>query len=227
MKLYNSTNKLNKYIKTFTSMILFALSLVFTDQVVATPITGLYYTSSSSSWVGHGETVIITPSDGFNFNVFRNFDHGPSFWITDYFTNPDFWSTRSWALDFAAPLGRLLQVGQYLNATRFGFQSLDVPGLSFTGNGRGDNQNTGYFDVLEISYGTGGEFSSFAADFTQFDENNTNWWNRGSIRFNSSIPLISVPEPHSLALFAIGFIGLIGSLTLRSKRHAANSAPLI
>lgn len=30
----------------------------------AAPFTGLYYTSSPTSWVGHGETVTVTPRMG-------------------------------------------------------------------------------------------------------------------------------------------------------------------
>lgn len=211
---------MNKETKTLFSLILFAWVLVSANQVVAAPITGLYYTSSPTSWVGHGETVVIDPSDGFDFFVSRNFDQGVSFAINDFASNPDFWSTRWWYLDFTAPFNQLLQPGHYANATRFPFQDVDDPGLDFSGNGRGNNRLSGFFDVLEVSYGAKSEVLAFAANFTQFDENRSDWWNRGSIRFNSSISLLSVPEPHSLALFTIGAIILFGTLTLRAMGRA-------
>lgn len=213
---------MTKQNKTFFSLILFACALVFDSQVAAAPVTGLYYTSSATSWVGNGETISVGPSDGFNFSVNRNFDQGISFAINDFATNPNFSSTRWWYLDFAAPFNQTLQTGHYSNATRFPFQQFDTPGLTFSGNGRGDNQLSGFFDVLEISYGAGGDVLSFAANFTQFDENITDWWNRGSVRFNSNIALLAVPEPHSLALFAMGGMILIGALALRSKGRPVN-----
>ncbi len=198
---------------------LLALLTIFlgsSGQGLATPITGLYYESSPQSWVGGGATVLVTPSNNFDFIAYRNFDSGVSFAVNDFSTNPDFWSTRWWYLDFSAPFDQLLQVGHYSNATRFPFQDFNDPGLDFSGNGRGNNQLSGYFDVQEVSYSPNGQVLSFAADFTQFDENFESRWNKGSIRYNSVIPLLSVPEPHSLALLAIGSVGLVASY--RRKR---------
>ena len=203
--------------KIFLSILaLLTLSLGFSGQGLATPITGLYYESSPQSWVGGGATVLVTPSDDFDFIASRNFDSGMSFAVNDFSENPHFWSTRWWYLDFSAPFNQLLQVGHYSNATRYPFQDFDDPGLNFSGNGRGNNQLSGYFDVREVSYGPNGQVLSFAADFTQFDENFESGWNKGGLRYNSAIPLFSVPEPHSSALLAIGIVGLIA--TSRDKR---------
>ena len=179
----------------------------------AAPMTVFYYTSSPSSWVGQGETVTVTPTDGFAFNVNRNFDNGVSFAINDFLTNPDFQKTRWWYLDFAAPFNALLTVGYYDHATRWPFQDAENPGLSFSGNGRGNNMLTGFFEVLEAVYDVDGTVLKFAADFTQFDEGFADWWNKGAIRFNSDVPLFSsVPEPATgivlmiaLALVAIAY----------------------
>ena len=62
------------------------------------------------------------------------------------------------------------------------------------GDGRGDNQSTGTFNVLDIQYGSGSTITSFAADFVQFDELSTSAWNIGSIRYNSTVP-IAYPAP--------------------------------
>jgi hypothetical protein len=114
-------------------------------------------------------------------------------------------------------------VGLYLNATRFPFNLSYYPtysatnGLSFTGNGRGDNMLTGEFQVLEASYSDLGVVQTFAADFIQNDEGNIYNSDYGSIRYNSSIPIdvpatfpssLPVPEPSTAYLFLAGVIVL-------------------
>jgi hypothetical protein len=76
----------------------------------------------------------------------------------------------SWMLDMSAPSGTKLQPGTYENATRYPFQAPGVPGLSFSGNGRGCNTLTGRFDVLEAVYGPQGEVRRFHATFEQHCE---------------------------------------------------------
>lgn len=177
-----------------------------TTGAQAAPITAFYYTSSPTSWVGQGETVTVTPADGFEFNANRTFDNGVSLAINDFLTNPDFQKTRWWYLEFSAPFDALLSVGFYDNAMRWPFQDPERPGLSFSGNGRGNNTLTGFFEVFEAVFSEDGSVMSFAADFTQFDEGFEGAWNKGAIRFNSEIPLFTseVPEPGSgLALLAL------------------------
>jgi len=211
--------KLTQISKTiFIATILLIITFVFV--AFASADTVFYYTSSPSSWVGNGETVTVTPSDGFDFNVSRNYDQGISFAINDFAHNPDFWSTRWWYLDFAGPMNTPLQVGYYGNATRFPFQNSSDPGLSFIGNGRGNNELTGYFDVLEVGYGGSDNVLSFAADFVQYDEGFQDWWNRGSVRYNSSIPVTVVPEPVSSILFVTGGTLLAGRRYLKRRMKA-------
>lgn len=179
--------------------------------------TALYYTSSPQSWVGHGETVLVTPDQGFEFKASRNFDNGVSFAINDFSTNPNFQTTRWWYLDFAAPNDAPLGVGTYLHATRFPFQALDAPGLSFSGNGRGDNMLTGNFSVLEAVYAQDGAVLSFAADFLQYDEGFKSWWNIGAVRYNSSVAIPAVPEASTSALLVVGLAFAI--LTFMARRR--------
>lgn len=204
----------------FALLILF--TVMFSSKGFAGPITGLYYISSPFSHVGAGETVLVTPSDGFDVFASLSSSNSAFLSVNDFATNPDFPTTRSWQIDFAAPASQSLHVGHYANATRYPFQDPAQPGLSFVADNRGDTGLTGYFDVLEISLGAGGDILSFAANFTQFDENLPERWNRGNIRFNSDVPLLfAVAEPHSLALLTIGLLSLTMSRSPNRKLSRA------
>lgn len=183
------------------------LLLSLSQSVFAGSITSLFYTSSDESWVGGGETVKVTEVDGFSFNANRNFDQGVSFSINDFYTNNP-WDARWWYLDFSASGNTPLQVGVYQNATRFPFQSPDQAGLSFVGNGRGDNTLTGSFEVLQADYAADGSILAFAANFIQYDEGFSSWWNIGGIRYHSDVG-IDVPEASSFILLLIGVCGLV------------------
>jgi len=176
--------------------------------------TAFYFTSSPESWIADGETVLATPGDGFSFEAYKNYDNGVSFSIigANY--------SRWWYLDFAAPGEVELTPGIFLGATRWPFQDYGSPGLSFSGNGNGNNELTGHFTVLEVSYGGGGVIQSFAADFTQYDGGLPNEWNVGSIRYNSLIP---IPEPGTLSLLgSAAFAYLLRLRRLRTEKSPPN-----
>lgn len=196
-------------LRLFVPAVMLLLSL--SQSVFAGPVTALFYSSGEQSWVGGGETVQVTPDDGFSITANLNHAAGVSFSINDFSSN-NFWDSRWWYLDFAAPAAAQLQVGSYQNATRFPFQSPTAAGLSFSGNGRGDNTLTGNFEVLQADYAADGSILAFAANFIQYDEGITSWWNIGGIRYNSDVAIGSttaVPEPSSLMLLAMGLFGFI------------------
>jgi hypothetical protein len=130
---------------------------------------------------GHGDFVggsmqhIFTPADG-TFVIDRNYDDGVS--VVFYSAN----FAEFWSVDFAAAHGAL-SAGRYEDATRFPFQVYH-PGLSVAGDGRGCNQLTGRFVVLDAIYGPDGSVLSFAADFEQHCEGAPGPL-FGSIRFRS------------------------------------------
>lgn len=171
--------------------------------------TAFYFTSSPTSWVGHGETRLVLPSEA-SFSATHNVYNGVSLNINT--GDPHF----IWLLDFNAPNRAPLAVGTYLDAIRYPSYPPSLPGLNFSYDGRGDNTLTGYFDILEIQYGSGNSIVSFAADFVQYDEGNTDWWNQGSIRFNSSLP---IPEPAVPSLLVLGCAFLLRELFTR-RLHA-------
>lgn len=79
-------------------------------------------------------------------------------------------STLNWTLDLAAPQGQQLGPGTYLNATRYPFQAPTVPGLSFSGDGRGCNMLSGQFTITDVVYGADGSIQRLIANFEQHCE---------------------------------------------------------
>jgi hypothetical protein len=176
----------------WTRLIACALALPLAGSLqAAQAATLLSFLSSPYSYVGGGETVSAGPANGFEIGV-----QGDPFTMLDFRViepwTPDGW--RWWYLRLAAPEGANLAVGSYANATRWPFQETTAPGLDFSGNGRGNNSLTGSFNILESNIAEDGTFS-FAVDFLQYDEEITNWWIKGALRYNSDVPVNLTPEP--------------------------------
>jgi hypothetical protein len=70
-----------------------------------------------------------------------------------------------WLLQFTAPGGAPLSPGVYANAQRSADDS--HPGLDVSGMGRGCNDTSGSFTVLDVSYGPYGYLQSLHATFEQ------------------------------------------------------------
>lgn len=162
--------------------------------------TSFSFDSSATSWVGQGESISVTPEDGYLFTQTTNFDNGLSFRIASPNSpfGPSFNSSdrdyNYWSLDLAAPYNALLEVGLYSDTARFPFQAEDQPGLTLSGNHRGNNRNGGFFEILEIIFDANNVLSSFAVDFTQYGEEQESRWITGKLRYNSSVSAKSVPE---------------------------------
>ena len=91
----------------------------------------------------------------------------------------------SFSFDFAAPAGQALAVGDYSVCKRYPFQSSLECGLSVSGHGRGCNELSGGFKVLEIERDGSGKLTKFAANYYQ-DCENTGQKLYGQIRFKST-----------------------------------------
>jgi hypothetical protein len=75
--------------------------------------------------------------------------------------------TLNWILTLVAPQGQVLAPGTYLNATRWPFQEPTVPGLDFSGDGRGCNTLSGQFTISAITFGAGNQLDRLQATFEQ------------------------------------------------------------
>jgi hypothetical protein len=192
-----------------------AVSTVYCATNARAQTTSFKFTSTPGSWVGHGYlNYSITPADGWNFTATGSTNHSfvrlsardprPGAPLSNYY----------WDLELESPDGGPLEPGFYNGATRYPFNDPGEPGLTLSGNHRGNNQNTGYFTVLEADFGVGAAVNRFAVNFRQYDEGNPNNWVDGQFRYNSLIP-----EPSALVL--LGIAGLAAT----SGRHRFPRAP--
>jgi hypothetical protein len=113
----------------------------------------LSFVSEPGDYIGQGQSLSFSPATAtFNANASQDLRE---------FSLSVFPSGSFWHLRLAAPLGQQLVPGSYENATRWPFQASTVPGLDFSGDGRGCNTLTGRFQVLEATYGPSGYITRF------------------------------------------------------------------
>jgi hypothetical protein len=141
-------------------------------------ITNFLFASSAQSFIGQGQSLYASPTNGYNVALTQFAPNSLQFNISP--TNS---AGTNWILEFS-DTNDFFGVGVYSNAVSAG----QVPTrLLFSGMASGYNTSDGSFKVLEATYSSN-QLVSFAADFIQYDNNDTNSWNEGSIRFNSTIP---------------------------------------
>ena len=159
-------------------------------------VTYFSYDSTPGSWVGAGRTnYFVSPDTGWTFTGGTATGNNFVSLSARRPQDPQL-SNYYWDLQLAAPRGQTIMPGLYEGAARYPFQSANQPGLTLSGNHRGNNENAGFFRVLEAEY-SGNTLVRFAVDFKQFDEGNPNQWVEGQWRYNSLLP-----EPSALALLA-------------------------
>jgi hypothetical protein len=73
-----------------------------------------------------------------------------------------------WNVLLAAPGGRALTPGRYVDAQRTPFRDPGYPGLDVSGDARGCNVIDGWFDVSEAEFTPSGDVIRFAAAFVQY-----------------------------------------------------------
>ncbi|MEL7536910.1 MAG: hypothetical protein AAFZ58_02635 [Pseudomonadota bacterium] len=160
-----------------------AVSLVALVATSAQADVTVEIISEPGDYIGQGQTYSYDDTNA-DIRFSRNFDNGISVRIQNLPGQPSDW----WNLDLAAPGDAEIAPGVYSGATRFPFQDVTVPGLSFTGNGRGCNTSTGSFQVFDVDYDELGEVTSLSVDFEQFC-GNSSFPLRGTIVFNTVPPV--------------------------------------
>lgn len=126
----------------------------------------LSFVSEPGDYVGQGWTVLHeAPTSTFTPTVDPSRNH-----VAVRIVGSDGLDTLDWSLNFAAPQGQQLAVGTYLNATRYPFQAPAVPGIDFSGDGRGCNQESGQFTIADVAYGVDGSLQRLSATFEQHCE---------------------------------------------------------
>ncbi|HWM71115.1 MAG TPA: hypothetical protein VNO35_31395 [Steroidobacteraceae bacterium] len=143
----------------------------------------LYYLSQPGDWIGQGQEVRFTGADGsFSMNSYSNA-------VRADFITPGW--THSWFLNIGTADYSVLQAGAYESAQRA--PSAGHPQLDFYGDGRGCNDLTGRFDVLEIVRDASGAVTQLAVNWEQHC-NGIVPALLGQIRYNSDVPVIKTPK---------------------------------
>ena len=155
--------------------------------------TFFYFTSSPSA-IGQGQTLMFT---GFSTTV--RYDLG-------VYSDSVTFEASGYRLAIVGPGLTLPTVGLYTNVTIWPDMGSGA-GMRFTTPSRADNWLKGYFNVLQADYDSTGQVAAFAVDFMQYDQGRLDWWNQGSIRYNSSI---AIPEPSAFALAISALMVLFG-----------------
>ncbi len=206
--------------------LLAASALMFSGYAHAGLATtaSVYMISEPGNFVGYGMTNGVTWIHGIDglFSESVNFDKGASIrYNGDSLFNFDF-AAPTYNASTNTDNGNYLAIGRYDNATRFPFNSPTKPGLSVSGDGRGNNILSGWFEVLEVEYDPSNtHIQKLAIDFTQYGENLTQSGPAlfGSLRFNSTVGLTipsAVPEPETYLMMALG-VGLVFAAARRRK----------
>jgi hypothetical protein len=126
----------------------------------------LSFVSDPGDYVGQGWTVLHeAPTSTFTATLDPSRNH-----VGFRIVGSDGIGTLDWTLDFAAPQGQQLAVGTYMNATRWPFQAPSVPGIDFSGDGRGCNRENGQFTITDFAYGGDGSLQRLTATFEQHCE---------------------------------------------------------
>lgn len=127
----------------------------------AVPVSHLAF-RSMGEYVGGGATRLLstTNDDDFTWQVVGN-EIRLRVW-----TATGTW----WDLDLAGPVGRRIEAGEYLRASRWPFHADTANGLDFSGDGRGCNTLAGHFKVQEAGYREDGQLQVFRATFRQHCE---------------------------------------------------------
>lgn len=147
------------------SFVVFVYVLMVIDSSISVPAIEGNYTMSGDAgdYITQGRTYTYSTENGDILSV--NTDSS----LRGLGVSIEAYNSDNWSLNLQVPSGRTLEVGEYLNATRWPF-NLAGPGVSVSGNGRGCNTLTGSFVVVHALFGPNGEVNRFEATFEQHCE---------------------------------------------------------
>jgi PKD domain-containing protein len=165
---------------TFAAAGVVPLLLMATTAAIAE--TSLRTDSFGSDWIGGH--LRVTDADG-TFRAIPNYLGGVSIEFCRA-------SSECWLLEFSAPHNHPLSVGYYPDARRYIVNEPGSAGLSISGDGRGCNHSTGWFQVKELQRGSDGGIDVFRAVFEQScDESGGGLV--GEVRWNVDVPVAVHP----------------------------------
>jgi hypothetical protein len=126
----------------------------------------LYMGSERGEYIGQGSEWRYTQANaGFQADYGRHDADPSSIWINLDHTSD---GHGPWTVRLAAPRGRTLVPGRYVDAQRAPFRDPGLPGIDVSGDGRGCNLIDGRFVVREAEFTASGEVVRFAATFVQY-----------------------------------------------------------
>ncbi len=143
-------------------------------------VTFLALDGEPSTYFGGNLHLNLTPADG-PFEATHEFGH-----VRIFISYQGFWQ-----LDFAAPEGKELTPGDYVDVAAYPSSDPELPGFGIT-DGGGCSDITGTFSIRESEYSIDGTVDKFAADFEQHCEGVPPAL-FGSVRLHSNFPTASPP----------------------------------
>lgn len=174
-----------------------------------------YELSGPASW-RHGTDGTMFGNDHVsraNDGVNLFFERGNDLWLMQ-FTAPQY-DPRDGSVD-----GQPLQLGLYDNVSGDWRNDPARAGMLISSPMGSVIEWSGWFRVLDIAYAANGDLSRFAVDFMQYDTlNQSGPALSGSLRYNSAIGLVEVPEPGTLVLAGCGL--LAAALARKRKLRAS------
>lgn len=192
--------------KLIASLTLLAMIIIKTNA--STTTTALVFTGQG--YITQGQTYAYSSDVNCTVNAYA-FNTTEQDDLMFSFQTPNM--THWWYVGFTKA-GERLHTGIYNGATRWHTGDYTNPTFDIFGDGRGSNEVSGWFNILGIEMNPERtQIISFAADFMHYSEGIVSRWTSGSLRYNSSIPLSSVPEPGPVLLSALSL-----SFWLRRQR---------
>lgn len=144
----------------------YAYAVTFHQPTAGPPpgaVAVLRYQSSRGDYVGAGQSNSYTLTHSQYTAVIDSAQAELQF-------NMPFNGSTSWNVTLEAPAGQQLVPGLYVQTARWPFQPFQLPGLNFSGDGRGCNRSTGRFLVSQAVYGPNQTVQRFHAKFEQHCE---------------------------------------------------------